>query len=316
MLIKNNQSPAKKRFPWFLLIRLLGIGLFIFILTRIDLQIVWENIRTVSISYLLWAIAFQVLLLIGKAARWHVLNDGRKQPIYIYHSFGAFFESYAIGVITPGRLGELVKAGHKNNKHSVVDSGFRVLVERGFDIGIFLIIAGLSVLFSDFRGLHPSWGVIIGAAGIVVVLISLLIITSGKATEAINGLISYIPVIKNKIKLSYSKRSPIDKISIISLSLISNILYFVSCYFLSLGLEMDASFIMISGGVAIAGFFNMLPVTVMGLGTREATFLYVFQIFPKSLIMAFSGLIFFVAQIGGGLISLVLGQIFLFIRRK
>ena len=68
--------------------------------------------------------------------------------------------------------------------------------------------------------------------------------------------------------------------------------------------------------VAIAGLFNMLPVTVMGLGTREGTFLVLFKPMARSKILAFSGLVFLVAQIGGGLLSLVLGQIFLGMARR
>jgi len=71
------------------------------------------------------------------------------------------------------------------------------------------------------------------------------------------------------------------------------------------------SLIGVSAGVATAGVVNTIPVTVMGLGTREVTFLYVFQEFPRAQVMAFSGLVFLVAQVGGGVISLLLGQILL-----
>ncbi|MEZ5083171.1 MAG: hypothetical protein R2750_06955 [Bacteroidales bacterium] len=60
----------------------------------------------------------------------------------------------------------------------------------------------------------------------------------------------------------------------------------------------------------------MLPVTVMGLGTRELTFLYVFQSFAESQVLALSALIFIVAQIGGGIIAQLLGQVFLLLAKK
>jgi uncharacterized membrane protein YbhN (UPF0104 family) len=78
-----------------------------------------------------------------------------------------------------------------------------------------------------------------------------------------------------------------------------------------LGVNLPVSFLTVSGGVAIAGLLNMLPITVMGLGTRELTFLYVFKTFSEAQVLALSGLIFLVAQIGGGIIALILGQIFL-----
>ena len=95
------------------------------------------------------------------------------------------------------------------------------------------------------------------------------------------------------------------------LSLLSNLSYFVSCYFLALGVGVDLSFLWVTGGVAFAGLLNMLPITVMGLGTREMTFIYIFASYPEPQVLAFSGLVFLVAQLGGGLVSLVLGQMFL-----
>ncbi len=63
-----------------------------------------------------------------------------------------FFESYALGVITPGRMGEVIKAGHKVKDKSIVDSGMKIVVERGFDMGFFLLFAGLA-----FFVFHGSW---------------------------------------------------------------------------------------------------------------------------------------------------------------
>ena len=103
---------------------------------------------------------------------------------------------------------------------------------------------------------------------------------------------------------------------IVGLSFISNGAAFLSCYFLVLGISMEISFLEVSGGMAMAGLLNMLPITIMGLGTRELSFLYVFQSFPKEQVLALSTLLFLVAQIGGGLIALVIGQLYFFYKRK
>lgn len=47
-----------------------------------------------------------------KGFRWHLLNVANDSG-KLKQSLGEFLESYAIGVITPGRLGELMKAGHQ-----------------------------------------------------------------------------------------------------------------------------------------------------------------------------------------------------------
>lgn len=79
---------------------------------------------------------------------------------------------------------------------------------------------------------------------------------------------------------------------------------------------MKLSLVEVSGGVAIAGLFNLLPITIMGLGTRELTFLYVFGPLTKNLVLAFSALMLTIAQIGGGILALILGQFFLYLNKK
>lgn len=310
----QNNSPGKKgrkKLSPFLLIRLLGIVLFIYILTTVDLYSMWKNLKGVKVDYLLYGILFQLTLLFLKAFRWHILNSGSSSKQRIIRSLGEFFESYAIGVITPGRVGEMVKAGHAREKNKIMETGIRVLVERGFDLGIFVLLAGiaLSITFQE----QAAWLVSIFfiLTGGIILILAFVFMRSAKATLLIQQLINKIPFIKLKVNLSFQKRTARVQLAVVLLSLASNFSYFISCYFLALGLLFDQGFLFISGAVAIAGLLNMLPVTVMGLGTREGTFLLLFKPMAEPLILAFSGLVFLVAQIGGGLISLILGQLFL-----
>lgn len=312
----NTRMKRKKKWSAFLFIRLLGIGLFIYILTTVDLEALWMNIRKVNSLYLIYGILFQLLLLFLKAFRWHILNSGTLGPAGINQSLGEFFESYAIGVITPGRMGELVKAGHARERNRIMETGIRVVVERGFDLGIFVMLAGLSI-FLAFTELAASLiGILFLITGALVIALAIIFMRSEKATNLIGAFLNKIPWLKLGLQLSFHRRSGSIQLLVVALSLASNLSYFISCYLLALGLSFEQGFWYISGAVAIAGLLNMLPVTVMGLGTREATFLLLFKPLAEPLIMAFSGLVFLVAQIGGGLASLILGQFFLGLARK
>jgi uncharacterized membrane protein YbhN (UPF0104 family) len=243
--------------------------------------------------------------------RWIYLNDFAFKKKDIAQRFGEFFESYAIGVITPGRLGELMKAGHAKSREGVLDTALRVVVERGFDVGVFVVFAGLAMTIPVIAGMKVFWGWIVLAGGIAIILIAMLIMLSSGAMKKLDKLFKMLRLLNKEKELSYMARPAANVMAVGGLSILSNLSYFVSCYFLASGVGIDLSFVWITGGVAFAGLLNMLPVTVMGLGTREVTFLYVFSIFPEAQVLAFSGLVFLVAQVGGGLISLVLGQAFL-----
>lgn len=313
----NIQSKKKKRrLSPFLLIRLLGIALFIYILTTVDLKVLWENIKHVNTAFLIYSILFQVLLLFLKASRWHILNNGSTIKHEIFRSFGEFFESYAIGVITPGRVGEMVKAGHAGEKNRMMETGIRVIIERGFDLGTFVMIAGLAFIYAFPQEGALPMGLLVFLGGLFVFILAIVFMRSAAATGLVQKFLNKLPVLKLNLQLSFRKRATKVQLSVILLSIGSNLSYFVSCYFLAAGLAIDFSILYISGAVAIAGLLNMLPITVMGLGTREATFLLLLKPLTEPLILAFSSLVFLVAQIGGGLIALILGQLFLHTSNK
>jgi len=307
---------SKVRLNGFMILRLIGIILFIVILFRVDLSKVWIQIQSVGILYLILAIIFQIILLYLKALRWHLLNDATSSKKRILQSFGEFFESYAIGVVTPGRLGELIKAGHSVGRDNKINAGLRVVAERGIDIGFFLFIAGLAAFLTDLLNMGKVWGLGITGSGILAMLVSSLLLFSDRAVAIINKIISLFIRNKNSAFFARKSRSLSANTWIFLLSILSNISYFISCFYLAKGIGLSLNFLESSIGVAFAGLLNMLPVTVMGLGTRELTFLFVFQELNPDKVLAFSGLVFLVAQIGGGLLSLIMGQVFLFRVKK
>lgn len=315
--VKNTGKNTKKRLSFrrgFLLLRLTGIVIFIIILTQIDLSELWEQLLTADPLLFLLGFVFQLLLLVLKAFRWYLLNPGARLEHNFLQSFGEFFESYAIGVVTPGRLGEMVKAGYSGKRTGIVGSGLRVLVERGLDVGFFLLVAGGSIAIASLVEISPQWGWLLLLLGSGIILVAISLLVSPGALRLVNSLFLRYRVLREPVAYSGQKNS--DNLLIVLLSLGSNLSYFVSCYFLGLAVSIEASFLYLSGGVAIAGMLNMLPVTVMGLGTRELTFIYVFNEFIRPKVLAFSGLVFLVAQVGGGLISLIAGELFLLAAKK
>lgn len=292
-----------------LLLRVLGIVLFIYILSRIDLKETWAYVKSVNALFFTLALLTQLILLLIKSYRWHLLNNQASVSGNLIQSMGEFFESYAIGVVTPGRLGEMVKAGYQQEKSSRWATVVRVLSERGIDVGIFLAIAGAAMIWGNLIPNTSFMGILVFAGGILITVFSLLIIGNSAAKK----LLSFF---NKNLGQAYYYHGTNRVMLIGALSLASNAFAFVSIYFLVLGLSMDISFLVTSGGMAIAGLFNLLPITIMGLGTRELIFLQLFNAYPQTLVLALSGLVMIVAQWGGGLMAFVLGQILLGMKRK
>jgi hypothetical protein len=221
-----------------------------------------------------------------------------------------------MGVITPGRLGEVMKAGHEKGVENKLSATLRVISERGFDVSIFVILAVISFYLIDTTQINFWILILVFIAGMALLVISFLLLGSPW----------FLSFIQHFIRKMHHKVSIINLVPlengysrvgmILFLSILSNLSYFISCWFLSKSVHLDLSFLLVSGGVAIAGLLNMLPITIAGLGTREVTFLTVFSMVAKSSVLAFSFMMLLVAQIGGGLISLILGQLLLWYDKR
>jgi uncharacterized membrane protein YbhN (UPF0104 family) len=294
------------------MIRFAGVVLFVVVLARTDLAELWGYMKQVAASSLLIGIGFQMLLLVVKSWRWYILNEeGYDRRTFLSRS-GEFFEGYAIGVITPGRFGELMKAGHAGTKKGILGAGLKVIAERGMDLSIFFVIGGIAIMHQALPGVGPVWGRIVLSIGIAGMLLAFLILWSPAVVRFAEIPLRWIRQLGRNESMGFRHKSLPSTFLFLILSVTGNLCYFTCCYFLATGVGLDITMVETSGGVAAAGIANTIPITVMGLGTREVTFLYVFQAFPQAQVLAFSGLVFLIAQIGAGLVSMILGQWLLF----
>jgi len=304
---------TKKKIPWFTLLRLFGILLFVYILTTIDFAQAWDVFKSAGLTYVLLALVFQVFLLIIKAFRWDLIRKTKAEKINRFLNAARFFESYAVGVVTPGRLGEFMKAGHEEKKTDKFNSIIKIFYERGFDLGVFVLISGLFFIYF-FSSHIPLLGGLLILTGALLLVVTFLLMTNKKVIEFSLKWVQKIK--KTDTDISHLNYSFAQSSMIFMLSIGSNIFYYLSGYFLALSVSINESLLNISGIISLTGIINLLPITVMGVGTREASFLYFLSEYPANQVIAFSLLMFLVAQIGGALVSLLLSQIIFITDKK
>lgn len=295
-----------------MILRLAGIVLFVVVLARTDMGEMWMWLKNINGWWILMAFVFQVLLLLFKCIRWLWLNENRFAIPAIYQRFGEFLEAYAVGVITPGRMGELLKAGHAKGKANVVSSGLLVIAERGLDLSLFFLMAGLALGFGYLKTMGQATGYVLMLVALAGIVLSYAILTFPGVVGLVELILKKIRLISPGQSLTFIHRKGRALGAFTVLSLVSNLSAFVSFYFIALAVSISLGFMSVSGSVALAGVINTIPVTIMGVGTRDVTLLYVLSEIPKSQVLAFSGLILLVSQIGGGIIALVSGQYFLY----
>jgi uncharacterized protein (TIRG00374 family) len=307
---------TKPRIKWFTILRLIGIALFIAILSRTNLAELLDWLEHVNVWMLLLALLFQVLLLLFKCLRWYLLNETGFKAKAIYQRFGEFLEAYAIGVVTPGRLGEILKAGHATGRPGVVSAGLLVISERGLDLSIFFLVAGIAPVLGYLSGINQAFGYLLILIAIIGIFLSFSILIFPRIVRITGLILIRLKIFSGEQSLIFVPRKNIDLFNFTILSVIGNLCAFLSFYYTALAVMINLGFIPVLGSVALAGVINTIPVTIMGLGTRDVTLLYVLKEIPQAQVLAFSGLILLVSQIGGGVISLLTGQYFLLKAKK
>ena len=273
---------------------------------KFDLNELIEAFKTVKPVWIFPALSGVIIVLSLKSYRWHLLLNHSDIKFSFKDTWKSYFSSYSMGIITPGRVGEFVKIYNVRQKTGAgfITSFRTALSDRLFDLMILIVFAlcwfikqGLNADINDFT---------IITIGIIIICLMLLIIRmilhrfSLVKIEKINTIIRFL--YSCMIDLT-EKRS----IGIWLISLLAYFFYFLTTWFLLRSLTISLSLIDTGYIISIVGLIILLPITIAGFGTREASLIYLLSLYgiESEPALIFSIIHFFIFFVWGGLVGLV-----------
>lgn len=293
-----------------LLVKIFGSVLILallFYLIDIDLNTILDTFKALKQKYFLFSLFGVVIVLLIKSFRWHkiILNEG-----YYYSprkSFGAYMSSYTIGVITPGRLGEIARLYYLRESCEIgfLPSFRTIIIDRIFDLGVLVMlgIAGLLyyskwVIF-DNAYIAVGSGILLFFIGIYVVYFLLKHVLK-KENFKNNKLFLFI---YECICQSVDKRAP----KLWFITVLAYLAYYAAIWliFISLGIKMRIVDIAIV--LSVVGLVTILPISWAGFGTREVSLVYLLSFYNISteVALSFSLLQFTAFFFWGGVVGLI-----------
>jgi uncharacterized protein (TIRG00374 family) len=258
--------------------RLLGILLVVILLTRLDLEKVYQTFLHADLGLVAASILTLIPLILLKTIRWQVILGSQSIEYRLGPAFLAYFASLFIGFLTPGRLGEFVKAAYIHQDCHVAPGRAlsSVLADRLFDLYALMIVgsAGLLTLTSDH-------------AEILGLTISIALLTVPLALFLNNRTFSWLQQTGLRVgawgrrlfapqswllemRLGLRQLAWNRTIVAILWTVLAYGVFFGQCYLLALALDLQVSYVQISFAVAIGSLVTLLPISISGLGTREA----------------------------------------------
>jgi hypothetical protein len=268
-------SPARRRI--ILLVKIaVSVGLLALLVTRSDAPRLWSYVRSASILWLAGALGFYLLMVLASAWRWGLLLRAQGTPVPARRLTQSFLVATFFNNFLPSNIGgDVVRiTDTAKDTHSRTLAATVVLMDRG--IGLLAAASG------SVRGPVPSWmlwgGLMIAAA------------ISAPAVLAPNGLerllhplrrlhpewvgarLQQLTTVLHRFRQAPRALAGCFLGAVIVQALL--VAFYVAIAH-SIGLAISPWHMAVV--VPMSFLVQMLPVSVNGLGLREATFSYYFS---------------------------------------
>jgi uncharacterized protein (TIRG00374 family) len=263
----------------------IGIVVLIYILLTIDIPKVISIIKSVNVFYLIMAILINPLVLILLTERWKRIVQTMGVELKYTKYLKIRLRGVFLGNISPGKIGDFYRAKDLSEETDleIAQSLSSVIIDRILDICALIVLnfAGMIIIISFFD---------VTAFWIETVLFTLIIITGlfliakkklmKKLLRPLYRIIipksskQNIAIHFNQFYRGLSELNFGDYSMGFMLSIAIWGLTAIGTYLLALALGMDVPLIFMIAMVPIATLTSALPISVGGLGTREAVYIF------------------------------------------
>jgi uncharacterized membrane protein YbhN (UPF0104 family) len=274
---------------------------------RIEGKALWETLRRVDPALLAVSTAGFLLLMAVKSWRWNFLIRQAGLRYGFWPSFRLYLSAFSLGIVTPGRLGELARAGQLRNELGVeLGPCVRSVVsDRLFDL-VFLGAFGPFAFWAVTAGRTHDGFLAAGFAGLHIVA-SLTLAGTGKFVSrwqprwrplqfAVRCLGDVADDLAGRTGLVGSV-----------MTLISYAVYFGASWILFRALGIHLSFRDVACVTGCLSLILLLPISIAGIGPREAILIILLGQYGISRedALAYSILQFAVFTLFGGLVGVL-----------
>ncbi len=261
------------------------ILILVLIYSRVDWHTFLAVCSKANLFYLAIAATFFFLTTFLSIIRWKLLlKEEFDLPLRVATKI--FLAAMSLNSITPSKLGDLTKAYFLKKESSIgYKRGFdTVFLEKLLDLSSLCFLFLLGAFTAENIDRKLLYALLIFSAGVVT--FTFLFIALGNRFNPLNYFLSValkpFPKIQKlvsdtEVYLAKLKRKPALLAFIIGVSLVLWSLHLIQIYFFFLTLGARASLIQVFGYVPAAILIGLMPLTIGGMGTRDAALIYLFS---------------------------------------
>jgi len=292
-------------------LRYLGFLAFAFLIWYVGPRNLLQALAGTRFSYLLAALVLNLPLIALKTWRWQVLLLGAGIHLPFAAAWRAYAASIFVGCLTPGRLGEFIKAAYVSKSSGEVAAKAlpSVLIDRLYDLYFLLVIGLIGLFHYSLAGDQASLLTLTLLAG---VLFALPVIIS---TARLGKWLRQSPAIA-KLKTSWREtlleiHSQLASLTYtilvrgFGLTALAYLVFFFQCQLGAWGTGVRIPFLDLVLVMSITNLLTFLPVSISGIGVRDASLIVLLARFGigQGQAVAFSLAILVIFYVGGILLG-------------
>jgi len=284
------------------------VAILVFLFSKVDFSTKGFRDTLINIDLPIYLFSlFGVVIVLGiKSYRWKLLVANEGFEYKPYRAFGAYMSSDAIGIVTPGRIGEIARLYYVRQETPIpFIQAFKTIVsDRIFDFSMlgWFGISGITFYFKVLGDL----------SGFVYVLLVLVALVLLYATG-----MAFLGIVIRKKWLSrwqvpefiydcFRAVTGKNRLKMWAITIIAYVAYFFFSWLILHSLKVKTGLSDVAFIMSIMSLSTIIPISIAGFGTREATLVALFSFYDLSAetAVSFSLLHFTAFFLWGGIIGL------------
>ncbi len=279
-------------------LRLVGLLLLAGILYKVGRDALLEELASAQWSVVGWAALLCGLHFVVKALRWRSILARVDVPVSMATSVGSYCAGAMMGILTPGRIGELAKAVFVRSWRRDASWGLAfgsVVLDRIIDVAAFAVVAVLGFVWvtlpSSWRFTGQLGAVMLLVAGACASTYVWAVLSYSGPGERVKELVrSRLGVSGNDFFATLKVAVGRGMIPLACWTVLAYALFFASFVLLvrALGSSLPAG--VACWGISLASLGAILPISISGIGVRDSILIALFAAWdePAARVLAIS----------------------------
>lgn len=268
------------------ILSIIGIVILVYLITSLGLKKIIGVFSEINPFFSFVSLFAIVPILLFTNVQWQILLKKQKINVSFGYSFKNILIGYFYGFITPGGFGAYIRALYlkHESKEPLPKCLSNIITFNTIDYITLLLLGSIGGLLVSSKFPYLFLAIII--TSIIVIALFLFFLNKEKSKMMFTKLIQsrIFRIIKLKLNdpiNSFYQDLPSfrDILLPFSISIIGWIVRFSELYIITMLFSIDIPYHYFIFILAVANVVASLPISIYGLGTREATFIALFSIF-------------------------------------